>query len=99
MNKVYEKIATLQGEIAQSQEIIHSIEESDSDKIRLKFETQHWYGFAEPFLGKDKIKVETSKSFLLTIFNTIIENRTKEIDKLIKSCNCYKVGGEDESTR
>ena len=59
------------------------IKKSDTEKIRFKVETKHWYGFTEPFLMKSKDKLNISKYTMLKIIDKAIEEEKTYIDKLI----------------
>ena len=59
------------------------VEKSEDEKIRLKIETKHWYGFSEPFLSKDKDKLNISKYTMLSILDESIKKEEEYINKLI----------------
>lgn len=54
-----------------------------NEKIRLKIETKHWYGYSEPFLSKSKDRLKVSKHTMLKILDEAIKKEEDYINKLI----------------
>lgn len=59
------------------------IEKSETENIRIKIETKHWYGFSEPFLGKEKHKLNVSKYSAIKLIDAAIQTEKDKINKLI----------------
>lgn len=59
------------------------VEKSEDEKIRLKIETKHWYGYSEPFLSKSKDRLKVSKHTMLKILDEAIKKEEDYINKLI----------------
>lgn len=69
--------------IKELKEIKEKVKKSEDEKIRLKIETKHWYGYSEPFLGKSKDKIRISKYTMLKILDAAIEKEEEYINKMI----------------
>lgn len=65
------------------QELKKQIEESETKRINLTITTEHWYGFAEPFLSKDKHKFNVSKKTMYSLIETSIDKERERENKLI----------------
>lgn len=83
IDRIESSIALHQGTIINLKKIKKAVEESETDNIRFKIETQHWYGFSEPFLGKQKHKLYMSKYSTNVLLETAIKLERERIDKLI----------------
>lgn len=81
--KISNTIFLKQQSINELQELKEKINKSDTDKIRFRIETKHWYGYTEPTLMKDKSKLNISKYTMLKIIDKAIEEEKGYIDKLI----------------
>lgn len=83
IDKIENTIALHQGTIETLKKIKERVETSETEQIRLKVETKHWYGFAEPFLAKEKHKLEMDKYSATFLLDTAIKLEKERIDKLI----------------
>ena len=83
IEKTEYSIALHQETIMDLEKIKKAVEMSETDNIRFKIETKHWYGFSEPFLGKKKHKLYLSKYSANALLETAIKIEKEEIDKLI----------------
>lgn len=83
MDKIENSIALHQGTIETLKKIKERVETSETENIRIKIETKHWYGFSEPFLAKEKHKIETTKYSANLLLDTAIKIEKERIDKLI----------------
>lgn len=83
MGKIENSIALHQGIIYEIEEIQKAIKESETNKIRFRVETKHWYGFSEPFLLKRKHRLNISKETIQEILNSTIDKERERINKLI----------------
>lgn len=81
--KISNTIFLKQQSINELNNLKEKIKKSDTEKIRFKIETKHWYGFTEPFLIKSKDKLNISKYTMLKILDKAIEEERAYIDKLI----------------
>lgn len=82
-DKIENSIALHQETIMDLEKIKKAVEMSETDNIRFKIETKHWYGFSEPFLGKQKHKLYLSKYSANALLETAIKIEKERIDKLI----------------
>lgn len=83
IDRIESSIALHQGTIETLKKIKERIETSETDELRLKIETKHWYGFSEPFLQKEKHKLEIDKYSAKVLIDTAIKLERERIDKLI----------------
>lgn len=83
IEKIENSIALHQETIMDLEKIKKAVEMSETDNIRFKIETKHWYGFSEPFLGKQKHKLYLSKYSANALLETAIKIEKERIDKLI----------------
>lgn len=83
MDKIENSIALHQGTIETLKKIKERVETSETEDIRIKIETKHWYGFSEPFLAKERHKIETTKYSANLLLDTAIKIEKERIDKLI----------------
>ena len=83
MDKIENSIALHQGTIETLKKIKERVETSETEEIRFKIETKHWYGFSEPFLQKEKHKIETTKYSATVLLETAIKLEKERIDKLV----------------
>ena len=74
--KISNTIALHQMSINELKEIKHRVETTESEDVRFRIETKHWYGYSEPFIAKNKDKLEIS----VYTMNLILD---EAIDKLI----------------
>ena len=93
-DKIYNQIAYYENQIEQIKKIKQQVAISETEDIRIKIETKHWYGYSEPYLGKEKIKIMADKSTIIEILNEVkTRNRSlinKLIDKLFEERNNAK---------
>lgn len=82
-DKISNTIALHQNTIETLKKIKQRVEESETEDIKLKFETKHWYGYSEPFLMKRKHRLEASKYSIIAIIDCAIKIERERIDKLI----------------
>lgn len=82
-DKISNTIFLKQQSINELNDLKEKIKKSDTDKIRFRIETKHWYGFTEPTLIKSKDKLNLSKYTMLKIIDKAIEEERAYIDKLI----------------
>ena len=83
IDRIENSIALHQGTIMNLEKIKKAVEKSETDNIRFKIETQHWYGFSEPFLGKQRHKLYMSKYSANVFLEIAIKMERERIDKLI----------------
>lgn len=81
--KILNSIAIHQDTIITLEHIKERVKESETGNMRFKIETKHWYGYNEPFLGKEKHKLEISKYSAIVLLETAINLEKERIDKLI----------------
>jgi hypothetical protein len=81
--KIENSIALHQGIIYEIEKIKNRIQESESEKIRFRVETKHWYGFSEPSLINNKHKLNISKETMQVILDEAINKEKERINKLI----------------
>lgn len=81
--KINNAIALHQMSINELLEIKHRVETTDTDDVRFRIETKHWYGYSEPFLNKIKDKLEISVYTMKLILDEAINKEREKIDKLI----------------
>ncbi len=81
--ETYNSIALQQSQIEEINKIKERVILSDTENIRIKIETKHWYGYSEPFLMKDKHKIELPKATIMSILTGIQNRCTEGINKLI----------------
>ena len=81
--KIENSIALHQNAINILEKIKERVETSETEKIRLKVETKHWYGYFEPLLAKEKHKLEMDKYSVNVLLETAIKLERERIDKLI----------------
>ena len=77
-------IALHQQRIRELKEIREHVDASNTENIRFRIETKHWYGYSiNSHERKIKDKIQLSKSTANLILDTAIELEKKEINKLI----------------
>lgn len=81
--KISNTIALHQMAINELKEIKHRVETTETDDIRFRIETKHWYGYSEPFIAKTRDKLEISTYTMLLILDEAITKEKERIDKLI----------------
>jgi hypothetical protein len=83
IDKIENSIALHQGTIDILEKIKERVETSETEEIRIKIETKHWYGFSEPFLAKEKHKLDMSRYSANVLLETAIKLEKERINKLI----------------
>ena len=78
-NTIFEKKSIMK----QVEAMMEQVKESESDYIKVKFETKHWYGFTEPFLTKNKHKFTIEKEIMLKLLQDMLDREQDEINKCI----------------
>lgn len=82
-----EKIENLiflhQNAINEFNKIKEKIEQTETQDVRFKIETKHWYGYDIPHLGKLKHSFKISKYSANKLLETAIRIEKESIDKLI----------------
>lgn len=81
--KIENSIVFYKLKIDQIEKIKTNVVSSETKDIRLKIETKHWYGLSEPFLSKEKHKIQLEKSVIVEVLNEIQNKYKENIDKLI----------------
>jgi len=82
--KILNSIAIHQDTIITLEHIKERVKESETENMRFKIETKHWYGYnEEPFFGKEKHKLEISKYSAIVLLDTAIKLEKERINKLI----------------
>ena len=82
-DKISNTIALHQQTINEIEEIKERVKESETEKIRFRVETKHWYGFSEPSLMKRKHNLNLSKYTMQVILEEAIKKERQRIDILI----------------
>lgn len=76
-------IAKHQQRIQDLKEIQERIKDSETEKIRFKIESKHWYGYSEPFLAKAKDTIRLDKYTAKLLLEIAIKVEKQQIDNLI----------------
>ena len=76
-------IAKHQQRIQDLKEIQERIKDSETEKIRFKIESKHWYGYSEPFLVKVKDTIRLDKYTAKLLLEIAIKVEKQKIDNLI----------------
>ena len=82
-DKIENSIALHQNAINTLEKIKERVEKSETEEIRFRIETKHWYGFSEPFLAKEKHKLEMTRYSANVLLETAIKLEQERINKLI----------------
>lgn len=83
IDKIENSIALHQNTIINLEHIKEEVNASVTEDIRLKIETKHWYGYTEPFIAKQKHKIDMTKYSANVLLDTAIKLEKERIDKLI----------------
>ena len=78
--EIYNYISENQNNIETIKKIKERVALSETEQIRLKIETKHWYGYSEPFLSKEKHTIETTKKLMQEILDGVMNRAKKEVD-------------------
>lgn len=81
--KIENSIFLHQGIINELEEVLKRVETSETEKIRFRVETKHWYGFSEPLLLWERTPLRISKKTMQVILNEAINKERERINKLI----------------
>ena len=81
--KINNSIALHQMSINELLEIKYRVETTNTDDVRFRIETKHWYGYSEPFLFKRKDKLEISVYTMKLILDEAVTKEKERINKLI----------------
>ena len=76
--KISNTIALHQMSINELKEIKHRVETTESEDVRFRIETKHWYGYSEPFIAKNKDKLEISVYTMKLILDEAIKNKCRK---------------------
>lgn len=82
-NKIENSIAVHQSAIKVLKEIKENVDKSETEKMRFKIETKHWYGYSEPHLCKIKNTIRMDKYTANVLLDTAINIEQERINKLI----------------
>ena len=82
-DKIENSIALHQSTIETLKKIKEEVETSETEKMRFKIETKHWYGYSEPHLCKIKNTIRVDKYTANVLLDTAINIEQERIDKLI----------------
>ena len=88
--KISNRIFLKQKLINELNELKEKINKSDTDKIRFRIETKHWYGYLEPFLAKNKSYISIYKNIVLLLVDQTINVVRKDINILTSEYNKKK---------
>ena len=83
LDKIENTIALHQETIEALKQIQDRVKKSDTNDIRIRIETGHWYGYSEPFLARYKHKLEISKYSTNVLLETAIALEKERINNLI----------------
>lgn len=89
IDKIENSIALHQNTIINLEHIKEEVNASETEEIRFKIETKHWYGCYTPtlpdipHLSKIKHKIDISKYSATVLLDTAIKLERERIDKLI----------------
>ena len=85
--KISNTIALHQMSINELKEIKHRVETTESEDVRFRIETKHWYGYSEPFIAKNKDKLEISVYTMTLILDEAIKKEKERIEYFKKNQN------------
>lgn len=81
--KISNSIFLHQQTINELEGIKQRMESSDTEDVRFIVQTKHWYGYSEPFLGKENARINICKYTMKLVLDTAIEKERERINKLI----------------
>lgn len=81
--KIANSIFLHQQTINELEGIKQRIESSETEDVRFIVQTKHWYGFSEPFLGKENARINICKYTMKLVLDKAIEKEKERINKLI----------------
>lgn len=79
-DEIYDYIAQRKEEIELIKKMKERIATSETEEIRVKIETKHWYGFSEPFLIKENQKIISTKKVMLRLLDEMKKEAKSEIN-------------------
>lgn len=82
-DKIENSIAVHQSTIKVLKEIKENVDKSETEKMRFKIETKHWYGYSEPHLCKIKNTIRVDKYTANVLLDIAINIEQERINKLI----------------
>lgn len=65
------KLTTLCKELEGLEKIKERIQASETEDIRIKIETKHWYGYSEPFIQSITDRITLPKRTIYTIVSAL----------------------------
>lgn len=83
IEKLHNTIALKQQNINDIEKILKRVKESETEDIRIKIETKHWYSYSEPHLGKEQHKLYANKDAIISVLESAIERERTYINKCI----------------
>ncbi len=97
-DKISNSIALYQCCINELEELKKRVQTSETEDIRFIIKTKHWYGYSEPFLGKEKTRIDISKYTMEVVIDEAINKQRERINQLIDmEIENRKEGVKDES--
>ena len=82
--EILEEISQLKKDIDKLRKIKSNVINSQTDNIKIKIETKHWYGFGSNLhFGATKNNIYTSKELTEEILDEMIESKLKQATELI----------------
>lgn len=66
------KLTTLCKELEGLEKIKERIQASETEDIRIKIETKHWYGYSEPFIQSITDRITLPKRTIYTIVSALV---------------------------
>ena len=79
-DEIYDYIAQRKEEIELIKKMKERIATSETEEIRVKIQTKHWYGFSEPFLIKENQKIISTKKVMLRLLDEMKKEAKSEIN-------------------
>lgn len=82
-DKISNSIFLCQQNINDLEKLRKRVQTSDTEDIRIVVQTKHWYGYSEPFLGKEKTRIDILKYTMEVVIDEAINKQRERINKLI----------------
>ena len=76
--KISNTIALHQMSINELKEIKHRVETTESEDVRFRIETKHWYGYSEPFIAKDESQQMLSWFQIIMLIGRPLWDKTRK---------------------
>lgn len=83
IDKIENSIAQHYITIEELKKVKERVEASETEDIRIKIETKHWYGYSESHLAKEKHKLNINKYTAQILVEAAMNAEKAHIDKLI----------------